>query len=74
MPTEAAEAVERPERSLRSTRSVSSEQIAVLLDLLMEFRDLTLSRAALRRANEIIVAIGGADRLACECFVVDDIE
>ncbi len=74
MHTEATKVVASPNISLPSPRYVSSEQLVQLLDLLMELRDLTLSRESYRRTNSIIVEIGGADRLACACFVVEPVE
>lgn len=71
MHTESVENVAKPITRL-SPRYLSSEQLVVMLDLLMELRELTLSRATLRNANSLIVEVGGADRLACDSFVLDD--
>lgn len=74
MHTEASGVPAARQVSLPAAQYMSSEQLLILLDLLMELRDLTLSRATLRTANKIIVDVGGADRLACECFVMDAVE
>ena len=69
-----SENVATNQTSLPSPRYMSGEELVQLLDLLMELRDLTLSRESYRQTNSLIVEIGGADRLASECFVVEPAE
>ena len=42
---------------------VSGSNIAALLDILIEYWDITLSRSSYARAGELIVELGGAERL-----------
>lgn len=74
MHTETTEVPATPALTLPSPRHMSGEQLVILLGLLMELRDLTLSRATLRKTNDMIIDAGGADRLACNYFVIDDVE
>ena len=74
MHTETTKVPSQLEPPLPSPRTMSGEQLVFLLDLLMELRDLTLSRATLRKTNDFIIGAGGADRLGCDCFVIGDNE
>ena len=42
---------------------VSGRNIDALLDILLDYRELTLSRSHHARATELIVELGGTDRL-----------
>lgn len=53
--------VGRPSRPQSQARYVSGTDVDVLIDLLLKFRELTLSRSAFAAATSMIVELGGAE-------------
>ena len=52
-----------PNQIAPSARYISGSDIAILLELLIEFRNVTQSRHTYARLTSMIVELGGADRL-----------
>jgi hypothetical protein len=58
-------------QSAPSARYVSSADVEKLLQLLVELKDVTLSRASYQRAATLIAELGGSDRLGSSVLVAE---
>jgi hypothetical protein len=59
----------QPGKSLPPARYLSSSDIEGLLQLLVELKEVTLSRASYRRAANFIAELGGGERFDETLFV-----
>lgn len=63
-----------PDRSRPAARYVSSNDLADAITLLVELRDLTLSRRSYVAADRIIQALGGKLAKECERRLVEAVD
>lgn len=58
-----------PPRSKSQARYISGSDVDVLVDLLLKFRELTLSRSAFTAATSMIIELGGADLIEADGII-----
>lgn len=57
--------------SAPSARYVSSADVEKLLQLLVELKDVTLSRTSYQNAAKLIAELGGSERLGCTVLAAE---